>query len=309
MSVSITRRKATNSDARLPAAGIELESGVGQSVSTSKRFAGSGGMTLVASLVSYCILIATAEIVSAYLPDADGNHPSTLGIVLGMGLHTALLFTLLAHAAIVRTKGAHQSGLFVALSAIPLIRMFSFSVPLLPLTLIQWLLLVGVPLLTVSAVLVKVLGRRPSDVGLGLIRPRQVPVQVAIGVSGLGLGFVEYLILRPAEPWISEFTLGAYAVACVAITLASGLAEELIFRGIIMGEALRVMGPRNAVIMVTSLFAVMHVGFLSPLDVAYVFLVGLLFSVAVIQTGCLYGVAIGHSLANIMLYLVVPFLM
>ncbi len=56
------------------------------------------------------------------------------------------------------------------------------------------------------------------------------------------------------------------------------------------------------------LFAVLHIGFLSLIDVVFVFAVALFFGWVVKKTGSLLGVTLAHGITNILLYLVVPFL-
>ncbi len=58
---------------------------------------------------------------------------------------------------------------------------------------------------------------------------------------------------------------------------------------------------------VSGLFAILHMGFLSWLDVIFVFSVALFLSWVVKKTGSLLGVTLSHGITNIMLFLVVPF--
>ena len=82
--------------------------------------------------------------------------------------------------------------------------------------------------------------------------------------------------------------------------------EELIFRGVLQHtavESFRWWG----VVYVSLLFAVLHVGFLSWLDVIFVFGVALFFGWVVKKTGSLLGVTLSHGITNIVLFLIVPF--
>lgn len=258
----------------------------------------------------YGALLATAEAVASYLPGPDGRYPSADGIVLGMSLHVIVLFALLSHAALMNARGQGAlAGFLAALSAVPLIRIFSLSLPFFHFTLVQWLLIISVPLLLVSISLMRVLGLRPAVVGLQWPGSKGLVTQILVGVSGAGLGLVEYLILRPSQAWVPNLTAASLLWGIMAITLSSGLAEELIFRGVLLRKSLDIMGPRGAVLVVTALFTVMHLGFLSFVDVAYVFGVGLFFALVVLRTKNLYGVVASHSLANVVLYVLAPFLL
>jgi LysM repeat protein len=63
-----------------------------------------------------------------------------------------------------------------------------------------------------------------------------------------------------------------------------------------------------AILYVTVVFAVLHLGYKSAVDVAFVFAVGLLFGWVVAKTRSLLGVSLSHGITNIALYLIVPFL-
>lgn len=256
----------------------------------------------------YGALLTAAESVASYFPGPDGRYPSADGIILGVVIHTVSVFLLLAHASLSHARGQKQlAGFLAALSAVPLIRIFSVSVPFFHFTIIQWLTIISGPLLIMAAALMRILGLGPADVGFRRPGLEDMPLQGGVAASGLLLGYAEYFILRPAQAWIPSLTVANLAWGALAVTLASGLAEELIFRGILLTESLRVVGPRAGVFAVTALFAAMHIGFLSFLDVAYVFFVGLFFAVIVLRTRCLYGVIFSHSLANVVLYLLAPF--
>ena len=61
------------------------------------------------------------------------------------------------------------------------------------------------------------------------------------------------------------------------------------------------------ILYVSLLFAVLHIGFLSWIDVVFVFAVALFFGWVVKKTGSLSGVTLAHGITNILLYLVLPF--
>jgi len=61
------------------------------------------------------------------------------------------------------------------------------------------------------------------------------------------------------------------------------------------------------ILFVAVLFASMHIGYLSILDLGLVFVVGLFFGIVVNKTGSIFGVTVSHGLTNVILYLVAPF--
>src|ERR1700704_1830386 len=234
---------------------------------------------------------------------------------LGLGLHILLVFTLMFASVFLQTRDGGLALLLVAASLASLVRVFSLAVPRFPfvaipdanpLNTIPWLALVSVPLL-VSVVAVSYVQRlRPRDLGLGIRALHAVPLQILIALTGIPLGLLEYAILQPA-PWIAVGSFGAIAVGGLVIFLATGLSEELIFRGILLKRAVEALGARSGLLYVTAIFASLHIFFLSATDLVFVFAVGLFYGFVVLRTKNLWGVILSHSLGNVILYLVAPF--
>ncbi len=67
------------------------------------------------------------------------------------------------------------------------------------------------------------------------------------------------------------------------------------------------MGPPG-VIYTAILYAALHLGYRSALDVVFVLGVGLCFGFVVARTGSLVGVTLSHGLANVTLLIVMPLL-
>lgn len=248
----------------------------------------------------YLGLVVVAETVVAFGTVAED-------VYMGMGLHVALVFALLAHAGLLAARDEKLSRLLAALSLVPLIRVLSLALPFAPFTLLEWLLLMAAPLLAAAGTLMVVQGIRPAQVGLRLGPLRALPLQAAVGASGLALGVLEFFILLPEEPWIPAFRLELLLPAALIVGLSTGLGEELIFRGLVQRQAEGLLGAGPGLLYVALLFAALHLGFRSALDLAFVFSVGLYFGYVVLKTRSLGGVIFAHGLANVALYLVMPF--
>ena len=85
-----------------------------------------------------------------------------------------------------------------------------------------------------------------------------------------------------------------------------GFGEELIFRGVLQRVAVDAFG-RWGIVYVAFIFVVLHMGFLSWVDVIFVFAVALFFGRMVKKTGSLVGVTLSHGITNTVLYLIMPF--
>jgi uncharacterized protein len=248
-------------------------------------------LSLTWALWGYLLLITLAELITAAIDP-----------VAGLLLHTALLIGLLCHSGISEDKG--MSSLTLALTLAPMIRLLSLSLPLLRLPQISWYIIVAIPLLLSAALIVRQLKIRRKDLGLCLKAPH---VQLPIMGLGLLLGVVEYAILQP-KPLIAELRWDALWLPALVLLLGTGFNEELIFRGLFQTVARDALG-KWAIFYVALLFAILHIGYLSLVDVLFVFIVGMLFGWFANVTGSLLGVVIAHGIANIMLFLVMPFVM
>ncbi|MFQ5803982.1 MAG: lysostaphin resistance A-like protein [Candidatus Methylomirabilales bacterium] len=252
-------------------------------------------------LITYLILVVVAETVAAF-----GEEP--VGLYLGMGIHVVLLFTLLLHASMLSGTDVGLSRFLVTFTLVPLIRILSLGLPFAPFDILEWLLLISIPLLAAAVTLMYAMKLRPRDAYLRRVGVRQVPIQAAVALSGLALGAAEFFILDPADaPWIPVLTLALFLPGAIAIGIGAGLTEELIFRGLLQPRTQEIVGKLAALFFVALVFAAMHIGFKNGYDLAFVFGVGLYFGYVVLRTENLAGVILAHGLANVALYLLMPF--
>jgi membrane protease YdiL (CAAX protease family) len=135
-----------------------------------------------------------------------------------------------------------------------------------------------------------------------------LPLQIGFGiVTGIAFGIVEFYILRP-QPLVQEFVAGQIWLPALILLLTTGLIEEIIFRGVLQQIAEPAIG-RLGLVYVSTIFAILHIGQLSILDIIFVFIVALIFAAFVKRTGSLIGVTLSHSFLNIILYLIAPFIL
>lgn len=220
---------------------------------------------------------------------------------VGLVLHALFLFALFLHAGF--TWGRSIDRLLLALTLAPLMRLLSLSLPLVDFPLVYWYLIVSLPLFAATFAAARVLDLPHRELGLTL---RQPMLQVAVAVVGLFLGAVEYQILRPA-PLVPAPTLQEIWVPALILVVSTGFGEELIFRGVMQRVAREVVGRWGAVLYVSALFAVLHIGYKSVLDVLFVFVVALGFGWVRERSGSVLGVSLAHGLTNVILFLVAPF--
>lgn len=253
---------------------------------------GEKGMAELEVFITFVGLIASAEIITYFMSPG-----------YGLFSHSLLLITLLALSAFWR-KSNPGSDLFLALSLAPIIRIISLSLPLTYLPSYTWYSLSGTIMLTAAVALIKVQDLSLRDVGLIFRRPL---TQLGLGLAGIPLGMLEYLILKP-EPLSQGLSPVGYVFLALTLIFFTGFVEELVFRGIMQGAAVKALGWKAGLVGVNVVFASLHIGWFSVLDMVFVFFVGLFFGYIVLKTGSIVGISISHGLTNVTLFLVAPFL-
>ena len=239
--------------------------------------------------IIYLLVIAMAELVTVY------GHP-----LWGIACHAVILVALIVHSA-VATRYPHRP-LLLSLALVPLVRIISLCMPLADIPQMWWYLIIYTPLLAAAIVVMRILDYRPGQVGLTF---KRFPVQLVVALTGVVFGVAEYFILAP-EAMVAELTWQEVWLPALILLLGTGFVEEFIFRGVLQRSAVEAFEGWG-VIYVSLLFATLHIGFLSWIDVVFVFVIALFFGWVVKKTGSLLGVTLSHGITNIVLYLVVPF--
>jgi uncharacterized protein len=244
-------------------------------------------LTLRQIALLYTLAIIVAELVTTFI------HPLT-----GTLIHGAIFATGIVHGA---TDTRHRAGnLWMSLSLVPLIRLVSFGLPLGVFPQEWWYVLTAIPLMTAALTAMHTLELSRKDVGLVLPRPGSWSLTIVVGLSGLFIGLGEYVLLGPSLLFDDE-SARRLLLAVTILFIGTGVVEELIFRGVLQATAAKALRFWPGIAVVSMLFAVMHIGHGSVLNVGYIFLVAMYLGVARRQTGSLLGVTIAHTLANFVL--------
>jgi len=249
--------------------------------------------------ILYLLAITVAEIITYFLQP-----------MVGVALYIIILIITFYDAAIIN-KYFHERFI-LSISLIPILRIISLvlTLPLFESEVLQiWQYpIIYTPLLAAAVVLVNILGYKFREIG---VKFGFLPIQLAIALTGLGFGVVEYLILKP-ESMVTELTFQTVWLPALLLLLATGLVEEFIFRGVLQRSATEAFGGWG-IVYVSYLFAILHIGWIQAesqfavYDVAFVFVVALFFGWIVKKTGSLFGVTLAHGLTNIILFIVAPF--
>jgi membrane protease YdiL (CAAX protease family) len=254
----------------------------------------------------YLAVLSVAEIVTALIDPR-----------LGVVIHALLLVALTVQGAMAAyVASPHRSptpvGLFsgftAALALAPLTRIVSLSVPPTELPQATWYALYAIPMLAAACAAIRANRFKREDVGLRFAwRPGAIAGVLGLGLAGIAIGYVEYRILTP-DALVETVAPIPLAIAAVSLIFGTGFTEEFIFRGVMQRATVNVFGDWSGITYVAAVFAVLHIGHRSVLDVVFVFLVGLLFGLAVRASGSLAGVIAAHSVTNLCVFLVFPLL-
>jgi membrane protease YdiL (CAAX protease family) len=238
----------------------------------------------------YITFIAIAEVVTSFV---DPRY--------GLLVHSVILVSLLTLSAL--WHGANPaSNLFLSLSLAPLIRILSLSLPLIYLPRHTWYLVVSVPVFVAALTLMRVQRMGLKDVGITFRKPI---AQAGIALTGIPFGIVEYTILRP-EPLAQGLSTPELVLLAAALMFSTGFVEELVFRGVLQSSAVKAVGERAGLVGVNAVFALLHIGWLSALDLVFVFSIGLFFAILTLKTGSIVGVSLSHGITNVFLFLLLP---
>ncbi len=246
--------------------------------------------TLLVALI-YLNWVFLAEFLLAY-------YQSQLGLIL----HAVGYIALLIFASLEANR--EKSIFWIALSQASLIRLLSLTIPITQFPLIYSFAIVGIPLFTVLLLIRHLSSISWRMFGVAFHTGR---VQILIGMTGIIFGYIEYSILHPV-PLIKTLNWNSILLPAVILLIFTGFLEELIFRGVLQKNAIQSIGG-IAILYVALIFAFLHIGYLSFYDLIFVFCVGLFYGLVVHYNGSIIGVSISHGIANIMLYLILPFLL
>ncbi len=228
-----------------------------------------------------------------------------LGARWAVVFHGLALVLLGTHAPLVRRLNAPLARLEVAMLPVPLIRIVSLTSPLATFSYIQWFSILAVILYAGIVASIRLLKPQMASIGLRLPEKKHIPIEVGIALFGFVLGYTEWHILKPGS-LVPSLSLRSLAAPIVILFVSTGLLEELLFRGLLQRYAGQAVGALPGILFVSLLFAVLHTGWESWLDVLFVGSVGLGYSLIVRKTGSLLGVSISHGITNAMLFLIMP---
>ena len=131
--------------------------------------------------------------------------------------------------------------------------------------------------------------------------------QILVGLlTGYLLGFIEYFVLRPTP--ITTMNLTQTLVYLVIVMMVFvGITEELLFRGLLQRSLEEIVPPWQAITIASLIFALMHLGWLNPIEIVFAYTAGTIFGLMFHKTRSLIAPIVTHGFGNVVLYVLVLF--
>ncbi len=240
--------------------------------------------------VAYVFALILAEVTVTYINKETG-----------LVIEALILLALLVNSSF---NVSYNYGVMLrSMMALPMIRIIGLSIPLMQIQPLYWFPIIAVPLFAAAYTIMKNQGLTRQHIGLIWGNKK---VQFLIALTGIFLGTIEYIILQP-KPLIAVLDPINLITASIILIISTGLAEELLFRGIIQKNAENVFGIFLGLLYTSILFTALHIGWNNLYDLIFVFSVAMFYGYAFQKTRSIVGVTLSHGISNSFLFLIVPF--
>ncbi len=246
-------------------------------------------------ILAIFIAIATTEWVFAYKNVAYGIG---LALFLALGIYVAISVFRLSQP-IIDCAGS--------LALIPLYILFTSSLPWFFIN--QQYLLPAVYSIILALVIWHIYQNKLRLKDIFGFKKEKLLRYSLIGLAiGIVTGTAEYFILLPA-PAFPAFEMKYFLRDMIYMFLFVSLGEELLFRGLLQRDLIKVFGGKKGLILASLMFAVMHLTWRSVPELFFVFFAGLLLGYLYYKTKSLVAPIMMHGINNVMLVAVMPYLL
>lgn len=249
------------------------------------------------------VVLVVEEIVTAYVDPILG-----LLISFGGAIGVAVVPYVLKSGQAVRGAMQCFSLLFLSRMAIMVVPALILPPPVLFVVIYSVYILISVAYIVERPLSLKTVGFQASS----------LPYQIFAGlVLGLAMGVVEFAILNPEMDrylLFSEFSGAALFYIIVIMFFFVAVGEELLFRGLVQTSLEKLFdNPLKSVTAVSSLFAIMHMAYVTSLEktleLAYVFAASTAIGYSFMKTRSLILPVIAHGTANTILFGILPYIL
>jgi hypothetical protein len=220
---------------------------------------------------------------------------------IGITLYSILLGCLLLFLAFAKLE-QNTNHLFTILILMPLTRLVGSAMPVAMLNFYSRISLVYVILFLAAFSIFYIMPLNFSDLGYRLRGLEYLPGAVILAAF---LGFIEFNILKP-ERLVDSLTLLTALEGFLVTVVFTGFVEELIFRGLLQNTMALRFNITFTLLLSNVIFATMHIVWGQPLEILFVFAVGLLLGIIFWKTKNLILVSFIHGMLNFCLFVIYP---
>ena len=222
----------------------------------------------------------------------------------GMEIHVLVLLGLSFSIIYIKNKDIQKT--YQSFLLLPILRLVDFSMPLFyeeklyNLIFIYCLLAIPVSIAAINQEFT------PAQLGITF---KKIGIYIPLSIfMGLLLGAGEYIIVGK-NPLIQDLSiLNIINLTIIMVFLVSPI-EEMIFRSVLQTRLEIVLGGREALIVTSILFGLMHSGYGSIYEIFYITLVGAVIGYLYYGTRSLPLVALIHGFMNVFFFGIIPLLL
>lgn len=192
-----------------------------------------------------------------------------------------------------------------ALMLLPVLRLVNLSMPVFFETTLYTFIFIYGPL-AIPAVIVA-WHQRPGLEELGVTGDKIVHYMLLSIPLGFLLGLGEYATIKTGY-LVPDLSFKNLLLLTIIMVFFVGLVEEVIFRSLLQTRLEQVLGIKEALIITSILFGLMHSGYGTPYEILYTGFVGFIMGIAFLRTRSLPFIAVLHGFVNVFLFGIIPHL-
>lgn len=231
---------------------------------------------------------------------------------LGLAIDALLLLGLLAASARrrwatpVAVERTAPATWYLCLALAPLTRIVIEAMPLSAADEPTRSALVAVPMVLAAMLGIRGSGYRLREAGLRFGAGWWVwPLHLVVAAAGIGIGVADHRLFAPPAA-VSSLTLTPTAVETIAVLLALALAEEVLFRGLLLRASIDILGRPLAVGFNALAMGALLVGRFPADEIAFAMAVSAGLAVAVALTGSVLSAIAARGVAELVARVILP---
>jgi membrane protease YdiL (CAAX protease family) len=214
-----------------------------------------------------------------------------IGIVIALSLSDIFL------------KDPRTHKVYQALMLLPVLRLVNLSMPIFfDTTLYTFIFIYGPMAIPVAAIVVH---QRHSLEQIGITLENIEAYMILSLPLGFLLGMGEYAAIRPGY-LIPDLSFENLLKLTIIMVFFVGLIEELIFRSLLQTRLEEFLGLREALLVTSLLFGLMHSGYGTFYEMFYTGFVGFIMGLAFCKTRSMPFIAVLHGFVNVFLFGIFP---